>query len=485
MSIRRSSLFRLAIIAVLAALYFYIAGRAEIRTVSAEDSGVNSGKSATALTTELMASGFVNPVFVCSPATDTSRLFVLEQRSGKILIVKDGSVLARPFLDIGSLISIDANERGLLDMAFHPDYENNGYFYLNYTNSGGSTEIARYSVSSDPDSADISSQQVIMTISQPYSNHNGGMLAFSPVDGYLYISTGDGGSGGDPGDRAQDKSTLLGKLLRIDVDAGTPYANPDDNPFVDSIGMRDEIWALGLRNAWRFSFDSQTGDIYIGDVGQNAWEEIDYQAAEAPGGLNYGWRCYEGNQVFIPTNCGDPGNYIFPIHEYEHTDGACSVTGGYVYRGCALPDLQGTYFFGDFCNGRIWSFRYDGNNMTEFQDRTAELAPGGGMAINMISSFGADARSEIYIVDYLDGEIYRIVAEDGSTACPAVCGDVNGSGGLNLLDATYLINYLYKGGPAPEPAGSGDVNASGSINLLDATYLINHLYKGGPAPICP
>lgn len=440
------------------------------------------------LTTELVADGFSSPGFVTSPPGDTERLFVVEIKSGLIKIVKNGSVLPTPFIDLSSEISTDANERGLLGLAFHPEYATNGYFFVDYTGAGGNTYLRRYKVSeSNPDIADPDSVKQIITISQPFSNHNGGMIAFGPK-GYLYVGMGDGGSGGDPGDRAQDRSLLLGKILRIDIDApaGTPYVIPGDNPFVNDSNVLNEIWAIGVRNPWRYSFDRGTGDLYIGDVGQSDWEEVNYQPYSAGGGENYGWRCYEGSHAYNTAGCGAPGDYDFPIHEYNHSLG-CSITGGYVYRGCASDALQGTYFFGDFCSGRIWSFRYNGSLVTDFAERTAELDPPGNRSIDMIASFGEDARGELYIIDYSDGEIYRIVRDDGGTDCDVTigCGDVNESGTVDLLDILFLIDYKFKDGPAPNNPDLGDVNSDGGINLLDILAMIDFKFKNGDPPDCP
>jgi glucose/arabinose dehydrogenase len=371
---------------------------------------------ATDLTTVRVASGLSSPTYVTSSPGDSSRLFILEQR-GIIKILKNGDINPSPFLDIDSLIS-SGGERGLLGLAFHPGYQNNGYFYVDYTNNSGNTVIARYQVSGDPDIADPGSSMILLTINQPYSNHNGGMLAFGPDDGYLYVGMGDGGSAGDPQNRAQNDSTLLGKLLRIDVDGGSPYGIPPDNPYVGGPGL-DEIWAKGLRNPWRFTFDRETYDMYIGDVGQNIWEEIDFEPASSTGGENYGWRFMEGSHCYNPPVDCDPGGLTYPIYEYDHSSGRCSVTGGYVYRGNVIPSLRGTYFFADYCSGDIWSFEYGGNNVNNFQDRTAELDPAGNQAINNISSFGEDAYGEIYICDFADGEIYKIV--------PASPGNIQGS----------------------------------------------------------
>jgi len=359
---------------------------------------------ATDLTTVRVANGLNAPVFVTSKPGNTSELFILEQ-AGIIKILENGAVKSSPFLNIDPLV-LSGGERGLLGLAFHPDFQNNGYFYVDYTNNDGNTVIARYSVSANPDSADPNSAMILLTIDQPYSNHNGGMIAFGQ-DGYLYIGMGDGGSGGDPQNRAQADTVLLGKLLRIDVDNGSPYGIPPDNPYVGSSG-RDEIWAIGMRNPWRYSFDRLTHDLYIGDVGQDVYEEIDFQPAGSAGGENYGWRLKEGFSCYNPPDNCDPGGLTDPIYVYDHSQGRCSITGGYVYRGGVIPELSGTYFFADFCSSDIYSFNYDGNNVNDFQDRTSELAPGNGQSIGNISSFGEDAYGEMYICD-LGGQVFKIV----------------------------------------------------------------------------
>ncbi len=440
------------------------------------------------LTTELVADGFSNPVYVTAPPGDTERLFVVEVKSGLIKIIKNGSVLATPFVDLSSVITTDANERGLLGLAFHPNYESNGYFFVDYTGANGDTYVMRYKVSGgNPDLADPGSVKQILAVSQPFNNHNGGMIAFGP-EGYLFIGMGDGGSGGDPGNRAQNGSLLLGKILRLDVDTpdGTPYTIPGDNPFVNDPNVRDEIWATGVRNPWRYSFDRGNGDLYIADVGQSNWEEIDFQGYGTGGGQNYGWRCYEGNHPYNTTDCGPSGDYVFPIQEYDHSLG-CSITGGYVYRGCANTALQGTYFYGDFCSGRIWSFQYDGSAITDFTERTAELDPSGSLSIDMISSFGEDGRGELYIVDYSDGEIYRIVRSDGNTDCSITvgCGDVNGSGTVDVLDIIFMIKYKFKGGPAPNDLSLADVNSDGTVNVIDIITMIDYKFKNGDPLNCP
>lgn len=363
----------------------------------------------TALATVRVAAGLDAPVHVAAPPLDPRRLFVVEQ-PGRIRIVKDGQLLALPFLDIEGEVSC-CGERGLLSIAFHPDYETNRYFFVNYTDNGGATVIARYEADeNDPDRAHPASELVLLTIPQPFANHNGGQLAFAP-DGTLYAGMGDGGFAGDPGDRAQDPGELLGKMLRLDVDlAGPPWAAAT-NPFNDggATDPLDEIWALGFRNPWRFSFDRATGDLYVGDVGQNQWEEVSVEPAASTGGENYGWDVFEGDGHCFEGDpgCATPENYVMPVLEYPHAEG-CSVTGGFVYRGCALPDLHGTYFYGDFCTAFIRTFEWAGGMATDPQDRTAELAPGGGLSIDNISSFGEDARGELHVVD-LGGEVFRIV----------------------------------------------------------------------------
>lgn len=366
--------------------------------------------------TERIVSGLVRPLFVTHAPGDTDRIFIVEQRDGstgriRIFELSSSTLLPTPFLSVSPVST--GGEQGLLGLTFHPDYASNGFFYVNYTDGSGTTVIERYQVSIDPDLADPSSGQTVLTLAQPYANHNGGWLGFGP-DGYLYCTVGDGGSGGDPQGNAQNLTTLLGKILRIDVagddfpaDPDRNYAIPPDNPFVGVAG-EDEIWAYGLRNPWRPSFDRSTNDLWIADVGQVSWEEVNFQPASSTGGENYGWRCYEGNYEYNTSGCSAPGTMVFPIHDYDHGQG-CSVTGGYVYRGNAIPALSGTYFFADFCTASIWSFRYDGASISEFTDRTVELDPGGGLSIDQITSFGEDGSGEIYICD-LGGEVFKIVS---------------------------------------------------------------------------
>lgn len=376
---------------------------------------------ALALQTTRVASGLNRPIFVTAPLGD-DRLFIVEQR-GVIKILKEGSVLPAPFLDIDGLIPDPSNfdERGLLGLAFDPGFASNRRFYVNYYSLGNQTVIARYRASAtNPDVAVPDSVETIITIAQPAPNHNGGTIAFSPVDGYLYLGMGDGGGSGDPQDRAQNPLEILGKYLRLDVSGASGYVVPASNPFVGNPAYRPEIWALGVRNPYRWSFDRLTGDLWIADVGQGAWEEVDFQPAGSAGGENYGWDTMEGNHCFEPPSGCDQTGLVLPIHEYSHGQG-CSITGGYVYRGAAIPELQGTYFFADYCFDTIWSLRYNGTNVTEFIDRTAELAPGGGLTITDISGFGEDGFGELYIVDRgttTTGEVYKLLPEPGDISAP-------------------------------------------------------------------
>ena len=342
---------------------------------------------------ELFKDGFSDPLNL-QHAND-ERLFVVEQ-GGRIKIIQgNGTVNTVPFLDISGQIS-SGNERGLLGLAFHPDYANNGYFYVNYTLPNGDTQVSRFSVDTgNPDLADINSALPIIGYAQPFSNHNGGNLAFGP-DGYLYISSGDGGSSGDPGNRAQNINLLLGKLLRIDVDnpsGGENYGIPADNPFIGNPNAREEIWAYGLRNPWRFSFDFTENNLWIGDVGQSNLEEIN-SVSVTEAGLNYGWRCYEGSQPFNTANCPPQSELTFPIAEYTHSNG-CSISGGYVYRGSVYSDIEGYYFFADYCSGLIGTVDSNGN-----------LIDHGDFSGNWVS-FGEDINKELYIID-IGGSIYKI-----------------------------------------------------------------------------
>jgi glucose/arabinose dehydrogenase len=351
-------------------------------------------------TWRLLTDKLNDPVGVTNTGDGSGRLFILEQ-DGLIRIFQNGALLATPFLDLRDRV-LSGGERGLLGLAFHPQYAQNGYFYVNYTNLQGNTIIARFQVSSgDPNRADPSSEKRLIFVQQPYPNHNGGEVAFGP-DGYLYLGLGDGGSQGDPNDHGQSLNTLLGKILRIDVDHGDPYAIPPDNPFQGK--GKAEIWAYGLRNPWRFSFDRATGDLYIGDVGQDLWEEIDYLPAGSPGGTNFGWNYMEGFHTY--RNRTPPQNLQLtpPVAEYSHQFG-CAVTGGYVYRGQELPDWQGVYLFGDYCSGNVWGLLRspDGSWQQEMLYQN----------VGRISSFGEDEAGEIYLTD-LGGNLFQLVRNDAA-----------------------------------------------------------------------
>ena len=352
---------------------------------------------------ETFTTGLSNPVNIKHAGDD--RLFLVEL-SGLIQIVnKDGTVNASPFLDIDEKVSDGGGERGLLAMAFHPDYSNNGFFYVNYIDNSGDTVISRFTRSTN-DIADNTSELVLLQVSQPFANHNGGDLHFG-TDGYLYISLGDGGSGGDPGNRSQTLTTLLGKILRIDVDNvsdGNNYAIPVDNPYVGISTALPEIWAYGLRNPFKFSFDSSNGSLWIADVGQNQIEEINRVDASSTGGENYGWKCFEGTSVFSTINdCGSI-NHTPPVEEYAHTANPqvrCSVTGGYVYRGNNFPNLQGLYFFGDFCSNEI-------GVIEETAIDNYELTFLNNFSIGGIAAFGEDNSGELYVTGVNSGNLFKI-----------------------------------------------------------------------------
>jgi glucose/arabinose dehydrogenase len=371
-----------------------------------------------------LVSGFTLPVHLTNADDNSDRLFVVE-RAGRIKIVQDGGVFVTPFLDIQDRVQSNGNEEGLLSVAFPPDFATEKHFYVYYTNANGDNQVSRfYVMENDPDLANPISEELIIYFDHPtYSNHNGGQIAFG-ADGYLYIATGDGGGGGDPDENGQDPASLLGKILRIDVEWTWPppagpyfvylpmvvsegvqsplaYRIPPDNPFVGEAGYRGEIWALGLRNPWRFSFDRSTGDLYIGDVGQSSWEEIDFQVASSPGGENYGWNEMEGSHCYL-AGCETSGMTL-PVFEYPtHVDGSCSVTGGYVYRGVNYPNLQGFYLFADYCNGRITGLINDGGIWQSQLLLDTNLN---------ISSFGEGEDGELYFVELNSGEIFQIIAQ--------------------------------------------------------------------------
>jgi glucose/arabinose dehydrogenase len=352
-----------------------------------------------AITLTPVASGFAQPVGVTHAGDGSGRQFVIEQ-AGRVRIVRDGVVAPVPFLDISDRV-LAGGERGLLGLAFPPGFAGKGYFYVDYTRlPDGATVVSRFRLSS-ADTALVTSEEVLLVVEQPFENHNAGQLAFGR-DGFLYVALGDGGSGGDPFGNGQNRATLLGNILRIDVEAGVvPYAipsGPSGNPFVGEPGVRSEIWAFGLRNPWRFSFDRATGDLYIADVGQNLVEEVNFQAAASTGGENYGWNIMEGTSCFLSPDCDQTG-LTLPVAEYRHGAGDCSVTGGFVYRGAEHPALQGIYFYADFCTGRLWGLRRNGVVWENQLLLDTAL---------QISSFGEDEAGNLYLADFGVGDIYKI-----------------------------------------------------------------------------
>jgi len=434
--------------------------------------------------TERIASGLSRPVYVGHAPADETRLFIIEQYSGstgriRIYDMTTESLLSTPFLSISGLSN--SSEQGLLGMTFHPDYYNGKpYIYVNYTNSSGTTYIRRYTASgSNPSSntADSSSAYTIKTISQPSWNHNGGWIDFGH-DGYLYVGMGDGGGAGDTSNYAQNTNSLLGKILRIDVDGGSPYAIPSDNPYASGGGAA-EIWSIGQRNPWGCSFDRDTGDLWMGDVGQYQWEEISFEPAGFAGGGNYGWRCYEGDHAFNTSGCDPASTMIFPAYEYSHSGGRCSITGGFVYRGQDIPWLQGYYIYGDYCSADQYVFSYDpaSDTVSGWQEVTDELRSGiSGGTVNSISRYGEDARGELYVCD-LGGEVFKIIpgtppAPTGACCwiencyivaeinCDNVGGDYQGDfSSCSDVDCTAV----------PCPA---DCDGSGQINVSDLLMII-------------
>jgi glucose/arabinose dehydrogenase len=418
---------------------------------------------------EPVATGLSSPVFVTHAGDD--RLFVVEQ-VGRIRVLQQGTLLTVPFLDISALVRADG-ERGLLSMAFHPQYgtpgaPGEGLFWVNYTNADGDTVIARYAVSRDqPNLADPESALVLLTVAQPFANHNGGQIHFGPVEGieqkrYLYIGMGDGGSAGDPSNNGQRDDTLLGKMLRIDpstdpIPASPFYAIPPDNPAAAAGVPLGAIWAKGLRNPWRFSFDAQRGDLYIADVGQNRWEEINLSAAGTPGGVNYGWRIMEGRHCFNPPQNCDMAGLELPVFEYAHggLPFRCAIIGGYVYRGSGVPALVGTYLYADLCSGEIFGLK--------------EVSPGTWESVLLHDSafrpltFGEDVGHELYIGGD-DGKVYRVVALSTLEPC-----DANGDGVVDLRDALAVLRFLQGGKPL---SGNGDCNEDGRVTFRDVLAII-------------
>ena len=378
------------------------------------------------VTFDTFATSLARPVGIYnSGIAGDERLFILEQHTGKIKIYNLGGTYLGDFLDLSGLATFD--EQGLLGMAFSPNYATDGFFYLNYTPSGGDTRISRFSVSGNANVADASSEEILMTIIQDFGNHNGGHIAFGP-DGYLYIGMGDGGSGGDPNDRAQNINSLLGKMLRIDVSGTTEYTIPGDNPYVGIAGQ-DEIWAIGLRNPWKFSFDSETGNLWIGDVGQNQREEIDLLPAGTGNGANLGWRCYEGFNPFNTDDCPATG-FTDPLADYTHgsPDNFCSITGGIVYHGSSAS-LDGHYIFTDYCDGRIYSLKDDGTgNYDEFTLRNI-----GGFGN---TAFGVDIYGDMYMGNLISGSVFKL-----SDPCGGFEPTISAEGGTNAVEVSDGIAF--------------------------------------------
>ncbi len=335
--------------------------------------------------------GLNSPVDIQFPDDGSGRMFIVEQ-AGRIRVAENGQLNETPFLNINNEVGSAGNEQGLLGLAFHPNFKDNPYFYVNYTDNNGNTVIARFQANGN--TADPNSEKILLQVDQPFANHNGGEITFGP-DGYLYIGLGDGGSQGDPNGNGQNTDVLLGKILRLDVDHGEPYTIPNDNPFING-GGRPEVWAYGFRNPWRFSFDKLNNDLYIADVGQNTWEEIDHVPAGQGGGLNFGWNYYEGLHPYA----GEPPagvNITMPVVEYSHAEGGCAVTGGYVYRG-SMSEWNGIYLYGDFCTGIIWGL-INSNGGWQHQVLFDSSA--------LITTFGQDPSGEIYLADRR-GTIYRL-----------------------------------------------------------------------------
>jgi glucose/arabinose dehydrogenase len=408
------------------------------------------------------ATGLTSPVGVHHAGAGDDRLFVIELAGTIRIVQSDGTAVTTPFLDISGRVE-SGGERGLLGLAFHPTYPGTPYFYVNYsTKSTGATRISRFTVTADPNVADPNSETILFTVDQPFSNHNAGDIHFGP-DGYLYIPLGDGGSGGDPGDRAQDMTLLLGKVARIDVDA-TPsgadcvgdgsgqYAVPASNPFRDGAGGAcDEIWAVGLRNPYRSSFDRLTGDFYIADVGQGAREEIDFQPAASAGGENYGWRCYEGNLPFNTSGCPMSG-FTFPVFDYDNPELGCAVIGGYVYRGTLFPALSGRYVFTDLCSGNFWDMIRDSTGTWRAALHT-NLAQFGYV------SFGEDTNGEIYVVHQGNGTVSRLEG--------IFRGDLNGDDVVDRADQRILHSSLGRCTGEEGFIRETDYNGSGCTDLDD------------------
>lgn len=389
-----------------------------------------------------LVGGLSKPLFITNAGDE--RLFVVEQ-AGKIKIIQGNKVEAEPFLNITDRVNSRNNEQGLLGLAFHPEYKKNGLIYVNYISNGANrTIVSRFNlIPGNSNKVDSLSEKILLVINQPFSNHNGGCLNFGP-DGYLYIGMGDGGSANDPQGNGQNKKTMLAKMLRIDINTNNSYEIPTTNPFVNDTSYLPEIWALGLRNPWRWSFDRLNGDLWIGDVGQDTWEEVDYTPASSNGGENYGWRCYEGLADFNQTACSSKNNFVFPIQVYKHNVNAdgCSITGGYVYRGLTCSYLYGQYIYADYCSGYIWAIKKLEGIKDSFVNRKIYQ-----FAKNQISSFGEDVHGEMYLCALAEGSVYsiadtchfdyKIISKDPD------CVDLS-NGSIQLESSTMGCEYTYQ-----------------------------------------
>lgn len=414
----------------------------------------------------LIASGLLRPTSLAAAPNDRARLFVNEQ-AGRVRLIKNGTLMTTPFLDIQSLVLSNGFEEGLLSLAFHPNYAGNGYFYLCFTNTGGHLEVDRYTVSANPDQADPASRFVIITISHPGSvYHYGGQLQFGP-EGYLYLSTGDGNDPGDQLNNAQNTGVLLGKMLRLDIDNGSPYTIPPTNPFVGPGNPLDQIWSIGFRNPWRFSFDRLNGDMWLGDVGQYLWEEVDHELPGS-GGRNYAWNCFEGTHPYgtNPTQPHCAGRtFSWPVYEYGHGAGRCSVTGGYVYRGSPNSAYFGQYVFSDYCQSNgLSTLTFDGNN---WMTTAHTLVPPAGHTIDNPSAFGQDAIGDLYLVDfsYNAGELYRLNLRPAT--CIAGNDDVNGDDQVDVVDVQLVAADFLRSDFVPDY----DVDCSGAVDLADVQHV--------------
>jgi glucose/arabinose dehydrogenase len=393
-----SAVIAVEFVAAVCLIFWAVFFRAQPVSAPAPKTTVTHAQAIPVVAPVTYAQGLTRPTTIAAPAdTADKRLFVTEAQGTIRIIAANGTLAAQPLLDIKSKVLDDQGERGMLGLALHPDFKKNGFFYVNYIDKDSNTIISRWHVPAQTGVADPNSEKVLIKVKQPYPNHNGGMLLFGP-DGYLYAALGDGGSGGDPQNRAQNKNELFGKILRIDVNHGDPYAIPASNPFKGVASAKGEVWDFGLRNPWRFSFDRTTGDMLIGDVGQDKYEEIDFQKA-GKGGINFGWRCQEGLHDYNTDGCQPANKYTAPVIEYDHSDKRCSVTGGYIYRGTKYPAMAGKYFYADLCSGQLY---YAVQSASKWQPTLAASTQ------LQISSFGQDSSGELYAADVKTGIIYRL-----------------------------------------------------------------------------